>query len=60
MLHDISMLFPYYSDILLHIQAMKMIFFKLFLICTFRDQSLAESLTNLEESLKNLEDFLFN
>ena len=41
-LHDITMTFTYYSHILHHLQAMKMIFLKLFLICTFKDENLAE------------------
>ena len=37
-LHDITMLFTMYLYILFHLQAMKMIFLQLFLICTFKDQ----------------------
>ena len=35
-----------------HLQAMNMIFFKLFLICTFKDANLAENLTNLTEFME--------
>ena len=53
-LHNITMLFTYYLHILLHLQAMKMIFLKLFLICTFKDPNLAENLTNLKIFFLNL------
>ena len=36
--------------ILLHLQAMKMLFFKLFLICTLKDPNFAKKLTNLAEN----------
>ena len=36
-----------YVHILHHLQAMKMIFLKLFLSCTFKDPNLAENLKNL-------------
>ena len=38
-----------------HLQAMKMILLKLFLICTFKDPNLAENLTNLAENLLKIE-----
>ena len=34
-----------------HLQAMKKIFFKLFLICTFKDPDLAEKFTYLAENI---------
>ena len=39
-------------DTLLHLQAMKMIFLNVFLICKFKDP-------NLTENLKNLHEFFF-
>ena len=41
-LHDITMLLTVYLHILHHLQAMKITFLKLFLICMFKDPSLAE------------------
>ena len=50
-----TMLFTYYWHILLHLQAIKMICLKLFLICKLKDPNLAKKLTNLAENLlKNL------
>ena len=46
MRYDITMLFTYYLHILYHLQAVKVIFLKFFLIWTFKDQSLV---MNLEE-----------
>ena len=51
MLHDVTMLFTKYLQILNHLQAIQMMFLKLFLICTFKDQNLAEKLTNVEENI---------
>ena len=49
--NDITMLYTKYLHILHHLQAMKMIFLKLFVIGTFKDANLAEKLTNLAENL---------
>ena len=43
MLHNITILFTYYLHILHRLQIMKMTFLKLFLICTFKYQNLAEN-----------------
>ena len=50
-LHDIITLFKKYWHILHHLQIMKMIFSKLFLICTCNDPNMVEKLTNLAENL---------
>ena len=49
---DITMLYTQYLHILHHLQAMKMTFLELFLICTFEEPKLAEKLTNLAENPK--------
>ena len=51
LLHDITILFTKYFNILHHLQTMKMIFLKVFLTCTFKDPNLAEKFTNLAENL---------
>ena len=48
------MLFTQYLHNLHHVQAVKMIFSYLFLICTFKDNNLAENWTNFAENLKKL------
>ena len=46
-----SGIWAYYANIL---QAVKMVFIKLFLICTLKDKNVAENWTNLAESLKKM------
>ena len=46
-----TILLCYLHIILHHVQAMKIVFLKLFLICMFKDANLAEKLTNLAENL---------
>ena len=51
MLPNITLLYKKYLHILYHLQGMKMIFFKVFLICTLKNQNLVENLTNLAENI---------
>ena len=49
------MLYTKYLHILHHLQAMKMTYLELFLICTFKDPKLAEKRTKLAENPKKIE-----
>ena len=44
--------FAYIREDIVHLQDIKVIFLKLFLICMFKDLNLLQNLTNLKENLK--------
>ena len=53
-LYDNTMLFIKCLHILHHLQGINMMYFKLFLVFTFKYKNLAEKPTNLAENLKNI------
>ena len=52
------MLYTYYLHILHNLQAVKIIFLKVFLTCTFKDPKWAEKLANLAGKKLNFAEFI--